>query len=79
MAPLVSAGMENKDYLPSRHSNSTFPNSHDLFRSIIHPARMSLAACQGTEILWDQAWTCIVIENRRVGFLSFLTLLITEL
>lgn len=40
MSPLVSVGMENKDYLPSRHSNSTFPNSHDLFSMYLlhHPS-----------------------------------------
>lgn len=40
MAPLASVGMENKDYLPSRQSNSTFPNSHDLFSmySLHHPS-----------------------------------------
>lgn len=44
MAPLVSIGMENKDYLPSRHSNSTFPNFHDLFSmySLHHPASLNV-------------------------------------
>lgn len=40
MAPVVSDWMENKDYLPSRQSKSTFPNAHDLFSmySLHHPS-----------------------------------------